>query len=235
MKTSYPASDRNRVLPRNRPGVERVRPHPWAIGFLVAGLMVVGSLATPASAQDPYRSPDDSRITLDGTVVDVGVDEFTLDYGDGIVTVEMDDEDRAAETYRLAYGDRVRVTGRIDDDFFESTSIEAHTVYVHGIGMAFYADATDEEIPHIVGPTEILVSTTVLDGMVSEVRADEFVINTGQRAVTVEVDEMASNPLDDQGSQRIETGDWVSVTGSIDRNFFEDRVIVAESVVELVD
>ena len=223
----FPSSVRTRRVGRMRPSVSVV--------LIVSMILAAGSVAVPASAQNPQRAPDDSRITLDGTVVEVGVDEFTLDYGDGIVTVEMDDDDRAAETYRLAYGDRVRVTGRVDDDLFENTSIEAHTVYVHEIGMAFYADPVDEEIPHIVGPAEIVVSTTVLDGRVSEVRETEFVVNTGERAITVEVDGMANNPLDEDGPQRIETGDWVSVTGSVDRNFFEERVIRAESIVELVD
>lgn len=46
-------------------------------------------------------------------------------YGDGNITVEMDNDDRDADGYKLMKGDEVRVSGMIDDDFYNLTSIEA--------------------------------------------------------------------------------------------------------------
>jgi hypothetical protein len=58
----------------------------------------------------------------------------------------------------------------------------------------------------------------------------------GNRLVNVEVEEMAYNPLDNVGYQKIEIGDRVSVTGEMDTDFFEgEREFVAESVITLDD
>lgn len=117
-------------------------------------------LALPALAADPYAKPDDTWISLSGTVQGVVADAFTLDYGEGMITVEMDDGDRDADGYKLVDGDKVTVTGVIDDDFY----------------------------------------------------------------------------LDAEDYQRIEVGDIVSVGGHLDgSDLWEDRKLVAESIIELVD
>ena len=53
--------------------------------------------------------------------------------------------------------------------------------------------------------------------------------------MTVDVQNMAYNPLDDKGYQKIEVGDIVRATGKIDESFFEGRELMAESVVKLID
>ena len=72
-----------------------------------------------AFAQNPYAKPDNSWISIHGTVTSVSADEFELDYGDGLISVEMDDGDRDADGYKLVKGDEVRVSGTIDDDFYK--------------------------------------------------------------------------------------------------------------------
>ena len=42
---------------------------------------------------------------------------------------------------------------------------------------------------------------------------------------------MPYNPLDDEGYLKVETGDLVRVTGNMDRDLFEGRVLEADSVV----
>ncbi|MDX1644970.1 MAG: hypothetical protein R3244_11495 [Thermoanaerobaculia bacterium] len=197
----------------------------FAIGLLVA---------LPATAEEnPYLQPDDTWISLSGTVEAVSPDAFTLDYGDGIITVEMDDGDRDADAYALIEGDKVTVTGKIDDDFYETTTIEASSVYVENIGTYFYASAVDEEDTFVTVTTPIVVSETVVQGTVTDVRITEFTIDTGLRELTVEVDEMPYDPLDDEGYQKIEVGDRVSVRGDMDVDLFEGRVLEANSIVTL--
>ena len=194
-----------------------------------------------ASAQDapnPYAKADDSWISISGTVESVSADQFLLDFGNGVIGVEMDDGDRDADAYKLLKGDKVRVTGLIDDDFLELRTIEASSVTVEKLGTTFYASAADEETPVVlrevvVTTTPIQVSETVLIGTVTSVSEEEFRIDTGLREMTVEVEEMPYNPLDDEGYQRIEVGDRVSVTGDIDMDLFEGRELVADSVVTL--
>ena len=190
-------------------------------------------LATPALAQEPYAQPDDTWISLSGTVDEVFTDEFLLDYGDGLITVEMDDGDRDADAYKLLEGDSVTVTGMVDDDFFETTTIEASSVYVEKLDTYFYASAVDEEDAFITITTPVVVSEVLVQGTVTDVRDEEFTLNTGLRRITVEVEEMPYNPLDDEGFQQVELGDVVSVRGIVDDDFLEGREIVASAVVTL--
>jgi len=79
------------------------------------------------------------------------------------------------------------------------------------------------------------VGNTVLQGTVTSVSDEEFVLSEGGSAIRVEVEEMPYNPLDDEGYQRIEVGDVVSVTGEVDVDLFEGGEFVAESIIELRD
>ncbi|MBK1621298.1 hypothetical protein CKO42_23350 [Lamprobacter modestohalophilus] len=192
--------------------------------------------ATAVWAEDPMTKPDDSWISVSGTVESVTNDAFVLDYGEGLMTVEMDDGDRDADGYKLVRGDKVTVNGRIDDDLFEARTLEASSVYVENIDTYFYASAVDEEDINdviVTVSTPVVISATTVQGRVTEVGSDEFVVDTGLREVRVEVEEMAYNPLDDEGYQKIEVGDRVSVTGQIDDDLFEGRELVADSVVTL--
>ncbi len=204
---------------------------------IIATLAAVSAIISqPASADsNPYLQPDETWIRISGEVESISKDAFILDYGDGIVSVEMDDGDRDADGYKLASGDKVTVSGMVDDDFYETTSIEASSVYVENIGTYFFASAADEEGGFVDIGTPVSVSFSVLKGTVSEVNEESFVLNTGPRRVQVEVDEMPYNPLDDEGYQKVEVGDLVSVNGSVDNDLFEGRVFEAESVVTLVN
>ena len=201
-----------------------------------------------AQTPNPYAQPDDSWITIEGTVNSVTSDQFTLAYADGEITVEMDDADRDADAYLLKEGDSVIVTGRVDDDLFESTAIEASSVFVQSLGTYFYASAMDEEdaysdqgewwdphhgisIQHPTGEENVIIR-----GTVSEIVDDEeFIIDRGTRQVTVEVDGLENNPLDDEGYQKIEAGDYVSVRGEVDYDLFEGNELEANSVITLWD
>lgn len=192
-------------------------------------------LANPAIAKNPYAKPDDSWISISGTVESVSPDSFILDYGDGVITVEMDDGDRDADAYKLLAGDKVTVNGLIDDDFYELTTIEASSVYVEKLGTTFFASAVDEEDYLVTVTTPIVVSATTIQGTVTAVDDEEFTVNTGLKATRVDVEKMAYNPLDMEGYQRIEVGDYVRVTGTMEKEFFEGRELMAETIVELID
>ena len=210
------------------------------LGASLIAACALGTLASPsAMAKDPYAKPDDSWISISGTVDAVTADSFTLDYGDGVITVEMDDGDRDADGYKLVKGDKVTVNGIVDDDLYETATIEASSVYVESIGTYFFASAVDEEdvaVDTFVTVTApVVISSTVLQGRVTSVSEDEFTIDTGARRIRVEVDEMPYNPLDNEGYQRIEVGDRVSVAGHMDDDLFEGRELVAKSVITLSD
>jgi len=159
--------------------------------------------ATTAAASNPYALSDETWISLSGEVEDVSPNSFLLDFGEGSITVEMDDGDRDADAYGLYRGDDVVVTGKIDDGFFEKTTIEASSVYVQKLGTYFFSSAADEEDDFFVRSTvPFETSSALVQGVVGSVSDDEFTIDNGMREMTVVVDQMAFDPLDDEGYQK---------------------------------
>lgn len=194
---------------------------------------VVIFLVSPVFALSPYKKADDSWITLGGTVSTVSADTFVLDYGTGKILVEMDDGDRDADAYKLLPGDEVTVAGKIDDDLFEKTSIEASSVHVAKLGATFFASEEDEEDYPLLFALPETVSTISIYGPVTEVDKDRFILDRGKRSLSVDVSKMANNPLDDEGYQKVDVGDYVRVTGIIEEGFEENREFQAVSVTEL--
>ncbi len=204
--------------------------------IIVAGLVfMVLTFAVPAMAKNPYSHANNTWITLSGEVKSVTADSFILDFGNGLITVEMDDGDRDGDAYNLTPGDKVTVNGMVDDDFFEKTTIEASSVYVEKLGTYFFASAADEEDPYIEFVTPVIVSSITVQGIVTSVDEHEFKIDNALRTVTVDVEKMLYNPLDDKGYQKIKVGDIVRVRGTMDKSFFERNEISAQNVTKLYD
>jgi len=206
-----------------------------AYRFSVAmGVMLAG----PAMAADPYAKPDDSWISISGTVASPTADSFQLDYGDGLVMVEMDDWDSYGDAYGLMEGDEVVVYGKVDDDLYEATTIEAGSVYVEDLNTYFYASSDDEEdLTYWVVSEPLVLSRTSVRGTVTSVDAAEreFTIDIGARKLTVETEYLGYNAFDDVGFQKIEKGDRISASGAMDQDFLEGRVLDADSVITLSD
>jgi uncharacterized protein YdeI (BOF family) len=205
--------------------------------------LVVGFLATSgpsvlmAGEVDPYSKPNEAWITISGTVDSVAANSFVLNYGEGAIVVEMDDGDRDADAYKLLKGDKVTVSGEIDADFFESTSIEAATVYVENIGTTFFASSADEEDAAVIAAeitVPFVLSRVTVQGKVKKVNGDDFIIDTGADEIRIDVGSLPYDPLDDEGYQRIDVGDYVKVMGVVDSNLFEGRYIEAQTLIELL-
>jgi hypothetical protein len=77
------------------------------------------------------------------------------------------------------------------------------------------------------------ISSTVVQGTVTSVDDSEFKIDAGASDIQVDVKDMAYDPLDDKGYQKIEVGDRVKVTGDVEGAFLEGYELVADSVVKL--
>lgn len=198
--------------------------------------------AQDITENDPYAKADDSWISISGTVVTPNDDSFTLDYGEGIVQVEMDDWDTYGDAYRLMDDDKVTVYGEIDDDLFELDTIEAGSVYVEDMNTYFYASSADEEGQEYARyfwtmPTPMELNKATVRGTVSSVDREgrQFTIDTARQQITVETGLIGYNPLDDLGYQQIDRGDRVSATGDFDHDFLEGRVFEAETVITLSD
>ena len=206
-----------------------------AICLSASGLAQEDASAKP----DPMAQPDDTWISLTGTVTSTTADSFIMDYGDGLITVEMDDWDTFGDAWPLADGDQVTVYGDVDKGLYETATIEAGSVYVQDLNTFFYASAADEEgdygewvvdINAVVGDVTYIgtVETVIPD-------ANTFTIDTGVTELTVDTSALPYNPLDDEGFQQIDVGDRVSVEAEIDADFIGDQDLLAESIVTLSD
>ncbi|HEY9119237.1 MAG TPA: NirD/YgiW/YdeI family stress tolerance protein [Marinobacter sp.] len=209
-----------------------------ALPLAISSALIAVPTAALAATDSPYLRSDGSWITLSGTVTSTAADTFTLDYGRGLVTVEMDDWDWFEEEGKVLSGDKVTVYGEVDDDTFENTKIEASSVYVENLGTYFFASARDEENFNAldVAPTvPIDVGDLIVTGTVESVDGREFTIDSAQQAMKVDTTLMPYNPLDDEGYQKISEGDLVTITGNLDDDTFEKQELMAESVVTLED
>lgn len=204
----------------------------------ISTAMISTPLTVLADNHSPYLAQDGSWISLSGTVTSTTADSFELDYGRGIVTVEMDDWDWFDDNNNTIPGDKVTVYGEVDDDTYELTSIEASSVYVENLGTTFYASPADEEDIRdfdLVPTVPIAVGDVTLTGTVQSVTGREFTIDTDIQQVTVDTTLMSYNPTDDEGYQQIDVGDTVTVLGDMDYDTFENRELMADNIVTLDD
>jgi len=218
----------------------------WGKSFLINSVsaltLLMGSAACAENAQNSAtdaqtvkeRLGKGGAITVTGKAKNVGADNFTLDYGDGDIVVEVDDWDWFTEAALIGDGDTVTVYGIVDDDLFERRTIEAGSVFLQNRGEFVFANAADEEDFYFTSPYFISVETPLgvtTYGDVTAIEGREFVLDAGGFGVRVDTIHMAYNPLDDEGYQQIEVGDRVSVAGDINDSFFDDTMIDANSIV----
>lgn len=199
---------------------------------------LVTAAGSAAFAQDSEVSTatQGEWVSLTGSVSSVMGDSFTLDYGDNDLTVEMDDFDLYDENFVID-GDEVTVTGRIDTDFVENKTLEASSVYVESLNEYFYASAADEED----GYNSFVANDywdggdwITMTGEVESVDGQTFTLDTGVVNYVIDTDQMSYNPLDSEGSERLQPGERVVVSGEFDTfDLFGDEDIEAEAITTL--
>lgn len=187
---------------------------------------------------------DQSPVVLTGTIQSVSDDEFVLSYGSGNITVEMEDWNWNGENMKnLRVGDRVTVTGQIDDDLFEGREIEADNIYLTASNVYYYREGSTAS--PIMGTAYRSPNTSTMagdgtfvamSGRVSNINGKEFTL-TDENNMTMQVDtgELGYDPLDAEGVQRVREGDMIQVYGEVDEDFFERKEILASRVISLMN
>jgi len=209
---------------------------------LTAGLSTAAGAQIADAGNDAAEvmtTPDDGWITLTGEVTWTNDESFRLDYGSGLITVEMADFDGFDEAQYLLPCDDVVVYGLVDDDFYETRTIDAASVYVDDANTFVYADAVREDFTlGLYGPPAVEFDDpgVTVTGEVTSVDGREFVLSHGLgEAIEVDTASMSYNPMDDEGFQQIDAGDRVTVTGAIDVGFFDNNELSADAVVTIAD
>lgn len=183
-------------------------------------------------AEAPELSPDGDWIRLDGTVVSTTPSSFVLDYGDDTITVEADDYDITQEGLSLLAGDRVSVSGRVDNNVFTSDTIEASAIYLDNLDTVYYASSADEEEFGLAAiPTEPLSEDVDYTGWVTGKADKGFTLGSGAMKISVDSSKLDS-PLARDG---IEVGDRVYVWGDLTFADGGDSKLAAQGLVELID
>lgn len=205
--------------------------------IIIASLTAVLWLPLQADTQEKSvrNKPDGSWVAVSGVIVAHTPSAFTLDYGEGMITVETDNWNDRPQGWGVTEGDRVTVYGEVDDDFYQKRTIEAGSIYVEDLNtMVDAGTPSDDEDAPPVGYTYFNVPVDhdfQVAGTVSSVSGRKFAIDTGKRKITVDTSRLGYNPMDEVGFQVIEKGDFVAVSGDLDTAVFNGPEIVAETVV----
>ena len=214
----------------------------WLMGISALGLVAFSS--SSAISANPYnlKYQDKDWITVTGDVTSVHDEAFTLNFGEGLITVEMDDWDWYDEANLLKAGEKVTVYGRIDNGWYEAKKIEAGSVYAHDRATYYYANDGDEEGDYIYSSYYVSYPTTVPDGTwmtasgeVTDINGRELTLDTGAFKISVDTIGMAYNPLDNKGYQQIDEGDRIYVSGRVDKSVFDENELAASAITILVE
>lgn len=185
-----------------------------------------------AVAREPYDRLEGSYISLQGKVAAATPESFELNYGEGIITVEMDHWEWYPDAYASFEDNDVTVHGYVDEGFYDGKTIIASSIYIDQIGTYFYPSGIDEmSAAAIAGPPGDF--DLKITGKVTSVRKGELTIDSGDRKLTVDTGQLEFNTLDDQGFRRIDIGDRVAVFGDLNQDLFEEREICAEALIKL--
>jgi len=204
-------------------------------GLMAFTILAGANIAHAAQDKNLANYKDGSHVMLTGTAQNIMDDEFDLNYGNGSIHVEMEDWawDKNLANY-IQQGDKVTVSGQIDDDWFEKREIEANNVYfdknytyyyVYDLYPAYTASYNDD------GEMKDYEDGTYISsrGTVEKISDNHFTLNSKNGGnMSVDVSELSYNPFDNGG---IAVGDRVYVSGEIDDGFFSTQELDADVVV----
>ncbi len=207
-------------------------------GISAAALALAITPATGAQNTPPAALPDNSYVTISGTVAEVlDADEFTVNYSGG--TIKVDTNDAWPNLFRkealemLKPGDRVTITGKVDDNLFARKEIDASSIshqgktYSRVYSQTPYDTAYYGYWPYYGWDDKMYNDNVSISGTVSRViDDDEFEMKYGTG--TVKVDTSALNV---DANRLLQVGDRVMVYGDMDDNWFSKRELDADYLV----
>lgn len=206
--------------------------------FIISGFIVSALVATPTmAANEASQRQHGSWIVLSGTVASAEApDSFVLDYGEDTVRVELDNWNWAEQPGQVAEGDKVKVYGKVDQDTYETATIEADSVYVENLGIHFHGSPGDEEAlsgADLEPQPPVTTGEVSFTGRVESIDNRMFTIDTGSRELTVDTSAMGYDPLKRPGlrNRSVQVEDLVTVSGTLTSGVFELRNLKADSVI----
>lgn len=184
---------------------------------------------------------NDAYITLSGTVGTIkDEDEFELKHAGGTIMVDTNDTwpDLFAENAAtlLKSGDRVTVTGRVDNNLFSTNEIEAYQLTVNGSGYnrvytnQAYAPDNDAEYmayyPNYGAGLEDDQNVRLAGEISSIGKDDSFMLRYGNGEIKVETDDVNFS-----NTSRLDVGDEVVVFGEVEDGWFQKKTVDADRII----
>ena len=173
-------------------------------------------------------------VAIEGKVKSVTPENFTLDYGNGELIVDMDDFNNYGNIASALKGDKVTVFGKTAAVYPGMTEFDADSVWVNGMNTYFYAkDATESDFLRFTVMGNKLPAQGFA-GEITDVDSDQFTMKTPEGTdIDVNIEKLGYNPFDDEGFQKLKVGDRVWVAGSYDRDLLSDDEMEATHVVTM--
>ncbi len=189
------------------------------------------TVALPARAQTPNPAGEPEWISVSGTVVSTHSDSFRLDYGQGIVTVSVDNWDWLRGGRELIANHRVMVFGRVDETVQNKRMLRAAGMYDEDLSTYYDIARWDPETRGLWTMTKPLAPGYIeVAGRVARVSGRELVLSSGMR---VDTRKLGYDPVDDKGYPQIGLGDRIKVAGYLAKDILESPELVAAWLVEL--
>lgn len=200
------------------------------------------AVAEGADKQGNVTFRNDAYITLTGTVGNIiDDDEFQLNHAGGVITVDTNDSwpdlFRKDAPTLLKTGDRVTVTGKVDNNLFSTNEIEAYRLEVSG--EQFSRVYTDERYaPGSKDDYAAYHNVTYgagleddqkvrLAGEVARILDDDaFLLRYGNGEIRVDIDDVEFSD-----ANRLMVGDEVIVFGEVDKDWFSKKEVEADRVI----
>lgn len=222
--------------------------------FRIASLASVMLIAQPVLAADatpaagmkagaankiaPRNLQDNAYVNLSGTVGKIlGDNSFELNYKGGTIKVTTDEtwrsmyDSKSANALRV--GQRVFVSGVVDDNWFSRKEIDAYSVRTTGTDGTAYsynkqaASGSKADDTYMLGTATQYFgegSNIMLSGIVSQVDGEDFWLRYSGGTIKVDGEKL------DLPDNRLRVGDRVSVQGEIEDPFFQNKQIEARTI-----
>tara|TARA_Y100001001_G_C8002385_1_gene306751 strand:+ start:293 stop:1030 length:738 start_codon:yes stop_codon:yes gene_type:complete len=212
--------------------------------FTFTALSLSLAATSPALAQD-YDSNeklknynDGAYVMLSGQAYDIDDDEFTLRHSGGMIEVELDDWDFPEELANyIMEGEKVTVSGTVEDSLFSDREVEANNIYVDRTYTYYYVkdmypaySGRDAQMQNRTAHYDSFEEGTYISarGTVRNVSEDQFTMQSRGQTIKVDISELEYEPFEDG---LLAQGDRVYVSGEVEEALYDDRIIDADLVV----
>jgi uncharacterized protein YdeI (BOF family) len=202
----------------------------------------LGLAIAPAAQAQQNKAPadmkDNSYVTISGKVGEIlDADEFNLSYSGGAIKVDTNDGwpnlFRTDAIEVLKPGDKITVTGLVDDNLFVKKEIDAISISHHGETYSRlywhipYDNAYYGYWPYYGWDDKMYDDKVSISGTVSKILSDTaFEMKYGAGSLKVTTDDLNVHDAD-----RLRVGDRVMVYGEMDDNWFGKRELDADHLV----